>query len=191
MKKIGIFGGAFDPPHLGHMACVVNAINSGLVDEVIIVPSGASRYDKNSMFSPEERYKMLYATIHDSLVGLPVEISRVQIDEILKEGSTYELVSYYKNLFSGSEIKIMIGTELVGDLPTWKNSEKLLKEYSFLVFPRIGFEYKPVEGNFEVLDAADCFCYSYSSRQIRQKIKDGQLVYSAMTPSAVEILKKH
>ena len=186
--KIGIFGGAFDPPHLGHMACVVNALNSKLVEKVIIVPSGSSRYDKTSMFSPEARYQMLIATIGDSLVGLPVEVSRVQIDEIV-EGSTYELAQHFSKTFPDDIIKILICTDLVDALPRWKNANLLIEKYSFIAVPRLGYSAIKTNAKVEFINEKDCFCYSYSSAQVREKLKHQELVFSAMTPSAIKLLE--
>ena len=75
--KIGIFGGSFNPPHLGHKKMIADLILQHILDRVIIVPVG-NYYNKNEMVDFKDRYKMIKLLFKD----MPqVEISKIENTE--------------------------------------------------------------------------------------------------------------
>ena len=137
MKRIALYGGSFDPPHLGHIVTVKNLLNSGEVEEVWLVPTGDDRYDKPPVASSKHRLRMLELVLEHTLRDLPVRIETIQLEEKLKPGSqTINLIEHLKEKYPANEFKFVVGADKIGELPSWVEFERLKEMISFLVVPR-------------------------------------------------------
>ncbi len=137
MKKIALYGGSFDPPHLGHVMTIAAVLNSGMVDEVWLVPTGKHR-DKNHQASPDHRKEMIsivLATMFGSKV--PVYLKTLQIDKPWITSTTLDLLERMNVEHPDHEFNFVVGSDLVKDIPSWANAEKLTKQTKFLVVQRL------------------------------------------------------
>ena len=143
-ERIALYGGAFDPPHNGHLACISLLLNSGRVDRVLVVPSG-DRPDKPEATAAVHRIKMTQLAVATEFSG----DSRVAVSDMQTSGrvgfGTIDVVEYLHSEKPDAELLVVIGPELIGDLPRWKASEALRRNASFLIIPRPG-----VSGSFEL-----------------------------------------
>lgn len=128
--KIGVFGGSFNPPHLGHKQIVESLLSTKLVDKVIIVPVG-NDYQKKDLVDASYRYQMLRMMFEGNN---QVEVSRYEIDR--KHSYTYETLAYLIEVYPNDELYFILGKDNMFELETWKNSELLKRTYSFLVIDR-------------------------------------------------------
>lgn len=133
-KKIGIYGGSFNPPHLGHAMMCLAVLMTQDIDEVWVLPT-ADHADKENLDSMEKRLAMCRHTF-DHLAGtrvLPVE------SFLPKPSYTVNTLRAIKGLRPKAELFFMIGTDLVEDVPKWDNAEGITKYATFLIVPRQGY----------------------------------------------------
>ena len=187
MKKIAIYGGAFDPPHLGHVLSLTNVLNSKLVDEIRLTPSGEGRYDKKPFESTAHRIEMLNLLIKTEFsMNNQIKLELCQVKNKNDPGYTIELLDYLKDLHKDCSFYFIIGEDNLNDLISWKDSERLIKEYHFIVLPRgsnVQTNMK-IGSNFIFLNKGDCISCDVSSTKIRSLIQSNSLT-SGLLPVAV------
>lgn len=138
-KKIALFGGSFNPPHLGHSA-VVQAIE-GIpgIDEIWLMPS-ANRWDKKISVSGPDRLHMLDLMIGDAHKGAAKHI-RAFDHEIRKPdlSTTYGTKAELEKLYPYHEFHFVFGSDIVRDIePRWVEGKELFKTARFILVERPG-----------------------------------------------------
>ncbi len=188
MKRIAVYGGAFDPPHSGHALVIKEVLKSGLVDELWLVPTGDSRYDKQSTASGAQRGEMLMLFLSDLFPNEQrIRLDTVQIDGLLPDCTTYDLLTYYRRQHGEAEFFLVLGAENIARLPTWRHSEKLLKEAKFIFVPRLN---EPVSATppgahlLEVPVQSDA-----SSSAVKMKLVRGETVENLISPQVLNMIK--
>lgn len=189
-KKIGIYGGAFDPPHIGHRFAIEVALNSRKVDEIIVVPSG-SRSDKKYHAADRHRLKMTELMLREYFSSCPVKLSDIEIQHADIRG-TVELINALKTERDNKEIEFyfICGDELISQIPYWRN-QKELKLINFLIISRSenndfngipGFNIDFIKNEKKILG---------SSTDIRKRLKKGTSVLSEVGSSVYDYIKIH
>lgn len=190
MRNIAIFGGAFDPPHIGHLSNISAVLNSALVDEVWLVPSGDIR-DKPSTAKAAHRVKMLELFLQenfkdDSAVRLDIS----QIRDNAPGSFTIDLMTYFRRSHAKDNFFFIIGTELVKDLPQWKETERLKVEVQFLVVPRPGYSFDAQsEYNLTLLPESFLLSSSASSTAIRRLLREKKRTAGFLSPAVLSYVK--
>ena len=162
--KIGLFGGAFNPIHNGHIQVAENAIKKAGLDKVIFIPTGNAPHKKETEISRKDRLNMLLLALEDR------ENMIVSDYELKKETVSYsaDTAEYFKKLYPQDELFFIIGDDSYNQLDSWREPERITKVSTMLVFPREGaFVEKPA-----IL--IDMEKVEISSSQIRDKIKFGK-----------------
>lgn len=194
--RIGIAGGAFDPPHYGHLVLASIALNSGAIDEVWLVPSG-NRPDKVYRVSLEERLELLRLLVES---GVPTDERRVQVSLIEVEEpdiiGTVELFRVLRVRHPGCTFRAIIGSDLVKDLPRWRHAEALRKEVSFVVIPRpqAGGDNSKVAPKgleeFQLEWVSSEFSSMVSSSIVRGVLEEGGSVMGLMPATLIDFIKR-
>lgn len=132
IKKIGIFGGTFDPIHLGHLAIAMEAINEKGLDEVWFVPAGLPNFKRDKDVT--DKYKRLemvkLATqANDKFKVFDYEIRR---DEI---SYTYKTLSYIKKNYQG-DFYLIIGEDSLMTIEDWERADSFLSDTKILACSR-------------------------------------------------------
>lgn len=136
MQRIALFGGSFDPPHLGHTAAINAILNSGLVDEVWLVPAGRNAA-KPLYASAEQRKIMVTGMLNSVFANEPrISIKGYQLNTP-EVATTVDLFERLEEKHPDKEFFFVIGSDLVGDIPGWQRADELMRR-SFLVVPRLG-----------------------------------------------------
>ena len=177
--RIGVFGGTFDPPHLGHMILASEACDQLNLDKVLWVLTASPPHKRIQVVSPVEvRLELLQTALSKAD---EFEISRVDMD---RPGPHYALdtVRLLKEQHTDDEIIYLMGGDSLRDLPIWYESEKFVEECSELgVMRRPGDEI-----NVEIVknsnpDIAKKIRFveapllEISSREIRERISSGRI----------------
>ena len=175
-SRIALFGGSFDPPHLGHKTVIDHLLASGLVDQVWLVPSGVGRYDKKSQASVAERMAMTELFLDEYYHGKPeLRIETCDAEGKIEESATYRLMCYLKQRHPEFSFAVLIGADNIDKLSTWKFPEQLKAEVNFLAVKRIGQSLpRKLPNNVTVLPDLGLALSSVSSSQIRAEIAKGQ-----------------
>jgi len=145
--RIGIFGGTFDPPHVGHLILTAEALEQLALDRLLWVLTPDPPHKRGTIVSPlEARLRMVSAAIE----GNPAfEISRIEIDRPGPQFA-YETVQLLADQFPGDRLYYLIGGDSLRDLPTWRNPQDLLA-----VVAALGVMRRPrTRINFERLEEA-------------------------------------
>lgn len=140
MIKKGIFGGTFDPIHIGHIYIAEEAIWKLGLNKVIIMPSGNPPHKKN-ITEAKLRYDMVSLAIKDRK---QMEVSDYEINK--KEYSyTYETIEYLKEKDEeNTEWYFICGCDCLFDLDKWKNVDRIMKGATMAVFKRSGYSLEEI-----------------------------------------------
>ena len=162
--KIGLFGGAFNPVHNGHMAVARTAVKEMNLDKLIFIPTGHAPHKEETEISREDRYNMLLEAISCE------EKMSVSDYELKSEKVNYsaDTTEYFKSLYPDDEIYFLIGDDSYNQLDSWREPQRITEAATLLVFPREGAEVKKpaVALLMEIVEI--------SSSEIREKIKMGK-----------------
>lgn len=142
-KKIGVFGGTFDPIHTGHLILAEQAREESGLDEIIFMPAKHSPYKVFKRTTPgEDRYKMVALAIEDNET---FKVSDLELNgpEI---SYTVDTLDKLRELHEPDDILYFIcGTDAFMGMSGWKNRERLLDEYRIVVGTRPGYMEKEID----------------------------------------------
>jgi nicotinate-nucleotide adenylyltransferase len=173
-KRIGIFGGAFDPPHFGHLISAQYAAELLVLDKVIFVPSGKHPYKEGSIVASEEQR---FAMTKLAVAGNP--LFEVSASEIVKQGVayTFETLEHVRREYGGATFFLLIGADNVAEFGSWENAEGILELATVAVLDRkfssANVGSSPITKDFIALDTPTI---EISSSEIRSRIKEGKSV---------------
>lgn len=183
--RIALYGGAFDPIHNGHLATIAALLASNQVDKVIVIPSG-DRPDKKVNVSAADRLEMARGAVVEAFPNdNKVEVSDVHA--LAKVGyGTIDLVDHFSKE-PHCEVFVVIGHELLPDLPSWKESARLCAQARFLVVNRPGSSLSalPKGINATLLNAPYQAGVLVSSTTLRTLIAAGFSCAGLLPPSVV------
>ncbi|MBZ9636137.1 nicotinate-nucleotide adenylyltransferase [Clostridium sp. FP1] len=190
MLKKAIFGGTFDPIHIGHIHIAYEALYNLHLDKIIFMPAGNPPHKKNKKITNAQiRYDLVKRAIESEV---DFEISDYEINK--KENSyTYETVELFSRLQRNIEWYFLIGVDSLMELDKWKNVEKILNGCKIVVYNRAGFTAQEVakkklyiEQKFnKKIIYIDMPIINISSTHIRNNIKEGRQV-NYLLPRGVE-----
>ena len=134
MERIGIFGGTFNPVHIGHIQAAKQALTALHLDRVLLIPDHIAPHKELPTGSPtpQQRLDMLRIAVQDC-PGL--EISDI---ELRREGVsyTYLTIQELKRLYPHDQLVLLMGTDMFTSFDSWRNPEEILKNASLGVFCR-------------------------------------------------------
>lgn len=133
MKKIGLFGGTFNPIHIGHINIAKTVYESFSLDELHFIPSKIPPH-KNLWLTPaKDRYEMVKLAVRN-LKGNYF----VSDYEIKKKGVsyTYLTLKHYRKNYPNDQIFFITGTDIFATIQTWNNWERLFDFANFIVINR-------------------------------------------------------
>lgn len=131
--KILLFGGAFDPPHLGHISILQSALLWGDFDKAIIMPTGTPTH-KNSCVAPFEVRKLLAQKAFCPLLPI-VEVSDFEGTN-LEADYTFITLEHLKSIYLDAEIYMLIGQDSLLSLESWVEYKKVIANCKILSFAR-------------------------------------------------------
>jgi nicotinate-nucleotide adenylyltransferase len=144
LARIGIYGGTFDPIHVGHLHVIQQVIEKNLVDQLIVIPAGQPLLRTSApVASAEDRRQMCQLALKD----LPTEVATkvfVNPIEILRTGPSYAIdtVEAIKQTYPEDQIVLIIGQDAAEKLDQWHRIEDLKGLVEFLIIKRPGFSGK-------------------------------------------------
>ena len=178
--KLGLFGGSFDPVHLGHMLVAQAALEELGLDRLFLIPAAQSPFKpERNPTAGQERLRLLRL----ALIGRPW--CEVDDQELRRGGISYTIdtVRDYSTRFPSAELYYLIGADHVTQLPKWREAGELARLARFVVIPRPGQK----EASFPVPfigQTLSGFPLGISSSQIRERIKAGRPI-EPLVPTAV------
>lgn len=136
VKKLGIYGGTFDPIHNGHLRVVVELISRKLVDRIILVPAGSPLLREGAPEADaKSRLEMCKLAVDDLPTGIKENVSVSDI-EINRSGPSYAIDTVIELGKSGEELFWIIGSDAYSKIDKWHRAEELQELVSFIVVDR-------------------------------------------------------
>jgi nicotinate-nucleotide adenylyltransferase len=133
MERIGIYGGTYSPPHIGHMKAAEYAIEALGLDRLLLIPTGVSPHKAMSAGATSaDRLQML------RLSAANMEKAQVSDIEILRQGSSYtvDTLRQLRAENPGAELVLLMGTDMFVSFLNWREPESILSLATLAVFCR-------------------------------------------------------
>lgn len=131
-RLVILFGGTFDPPHVGHLAMAQLALEQTGASEVCLLPAPAPPHKEEQSLSYEVRVKLCEALV----TGHPgLHVSTFERD-MPRPSFTVDTVAELKARYPETRFLFLLGADSLAQLPTWERAEELAKAISFLVAAR-------------------------------------------------------
>ena len=178
--RLGLYGGSFDPIHLGHLFVARAALEELELDRLIFVPAFQSPF-KPGQAALAASWRV--GLVRRALAGCPeYEVSEYEVG---RGGVSYsiETVRHFSEQFGEAKLFYLIGADNVESLPLWKEARALAEKVEFAVIPRPGVQPVPPEG-FRCVPL-EGVPIGVSSSMIRRRISSG-LSVSCYLPAAVD-----
>lgn len=137
--KIGVFGGTFNPPHLGHLAAAKAAVGALGLDKLLIIPAAIPPHKALPEGTPAPEHRLaMAAKLADALL-LPetVEVSSLELD---REGRSYtsDTLAALREQYPDAGLWLLMGTDMFLTLHQWREPEKILRLANICAFGRTG-----------------------------------------------------
>ncbi len=184
-SKIAIFGGSFDPVHLGHVDLAAESKSAIGLDKIIFLPCLKSPHKTDiPTASPDQRLEMLQIATQEHEW---IDVSRWEID---RPSPSYSWLAaeHFINEFPGSEMFWIIGNDQWQKIETWAEPERLSENLTFVVFPREG-QTPESKNNFKSIFID--FRHEASSTSIREHLATDQLASSLLNPQVKEFINQN
>ena len=183
-KRIGIYGGTFNPVHNAHLLAADQVGKTLLLNKVLFMPDMIPPHvDHKEAIDAEDRVNMLQLAIEDNpLFGIEMaEIERGGISY------TYDTMKYLKEKHPDTDYYFIIGGDMVDYLPKWHEIDKLVKLVNFVGVRRPGAQN---DSQYPVI-WVDVPGVDFSSTDIRDRIKQGRSIRYMVPDKVAEYIKEH
>lgn len=196
---IALFGGAFDPPHLGHQQVAVNLVEEKIVDQVWFVPvfqhPWAKELHKEFLTSYDMRVEMLEYLVKDCNEKLertqktPQELRNesygvlcemktvwkpIKIAHFREVSFTYDTLMYFSQKHPEYEFSWIMGSEYLPKFDKFLEMHPKLLDFTFYIYPRMGIPFEPLYPNMKALENMPEV--NISSTQIRKQVKENATI---------------
>ncbi len=141
MSRVGIYGGTFDPIHLGHLHVITQLFEKDLVDQLLVIPAGQPLLRDNApVASAQQRRAMCQLALSDlpSYIAAKVQVNPI---EILRMGPSYAIdtVEAVAQNYPDDSLVLIIGQDAADKLDQWHRIDELRAMVEFLVIGRPGY----------------------------------------------------
>lgn len=190
--RLGLFGGSFDPVHLGHLLLAEYCREQARLDQVVFLPAAVPPHKQDRTLSPaEQRIEMLKLAVagHEQFT-----VSRYEVD---RGGVSYtvETLRHYREQDPEGELFLLVGADMLHDLPRWREAGEICRLAIPVAVRRPGtgdLDYSLLAGLVPP-DRLDLFRQyqvempqiGLSSTDLRRRVAAGQSI-RYQTPRAVE-----
>jgi len=162
LESIALFGGSFDPPHLGHQRLVEEALKVLRIEKLIVVPTFLNPFKSSSYYTPKERLKLTKKLFE------PFE--KVLVDDYeIKEGkatATVQTLRHFQKSYNVSYV--IIGADNIENIDQWREFEYLNAQITWVIARRSGYAIESDKlRDFKILNID----VDISSTQIRNNMK--------------------
>lgn len=194
MARIGLFGGTFNPIHVGHLTIAEEARLSAGLDRVIFIPSGDSYFkDPRQIASREDRLQMTQLACGDAY-----EVSDI---ETRREGPSYTAVTCraFREMYPEDALFLILGADSVLEIDRWRDPGAIFDAVTVLAFTRGGEDAAALRAEAERLrekyrariDIIDVFTLDVSSSDIRRFIAEGHAFRHLVTERVYGYIREH
>ena len=187
MQRLGLFGGSFDPVHLGHLLVAQAAAEELGLERLYFIPAAQSPFKpENQPAHAAERLRLLRLALAGS--------TNCEVDdqEIKRGGVSYTIDTLhdYARRFPQAELLYLIGADNVATLPKWREATELSRLAEFVAIPRPGQPPVSFPPPFRGRMLTG-FPFGVSSSQIRARVKAGLPIDPLVPPPVAEAIRNY
>jgi len=184
VERVGIFGGTFDPAHVGHVAAAAEARAACELDRVLLVPAGDPWQKRDQVHATAaDRYAMVEAATAavDGLEASPLEIDR--------EGPSVTADTLDALCAPQRRLFLILGADAVRNMATWRRLEDTKRLATVVVIERSGEHARPAGAGWTVEHVA-IPRIDISSTELRQRLAAGRPVDGWIPPAVVRVIRE-
>ena len=181
MKRIGLFGGSFDPVHIGHLLVARAACEELALDRLYFIPAA------QSPFKPGRHPAAAAARLRMLRIALAGRDNyEVDSQEVQRGGISYTIdtVREYIRRFNDAQLFYLIGADHVPTLPQWREADNRARLVQFVVIPRPGQALVEAPHPFRIAQLMG-WPLQLSSSEIRARVREGRAI-EHLVPFGVE-----
>lgn len=187
-KRVGLFGGTFDPVHNGHLSIAQSFLQSSFINElwILLTPFPPHKREKNhvSYLKRKEMLELVFAKKKH------VKILTIEND-LPKPSYSFNTISYLKKLHPDLTFLFCIGEDNLSKFHSWKHHEKILKEVELLVAKRPGADHSDVESYIlRKTTFVDHVPVSISSSKVKKVINNRLLLKELIPENVIDFIQK-
>ncbi len=186
--KIALFGGAFDPPHLGHLQVIVNLFENRLADEVWLVPTGTHDFHKLMQPAPI-RLKMLEMLI-DQIPFKHRDKVKIERCELEREGvsHTIDTLNQLSKQYPHDDLYFVIGSDNLQKFHLWDRYQEILEKFPVIVYPRVNY---PMSSTYKsMIPLTGVKQFLASSTEIKKRIIERKSVDDMLPQEILDFIQK-
>lgn len=180
--NIAVFGGAFDPPHVGHQTIARELLQQHLAQEIWFLPVKYHPFAKN-VTSEEHRFAMLQHLVEPGMKINTYELAQSETSY------TYRTLKALSAQYPDHEFSFVIGSDNLQKFDQWDHYQELISEYPFFIYPRQGYSLRPLLSNMQVIEGVEEV--AVSSTQIRQLVSRGEPIAGLVLPAVADYIAQH
>lgn len=187
VRRIGLFGGSFNPVHLGHLLVAQAAREELQLTQIVFVPAAQSPFKPGVELAPAAARLRLLRLALAGWSGCEVDEQ-----EIARGGVSYTIdtVQDYLRRYPGAELFYLVGTDQTALLPKWHQAQELARLVELIIIPRPGapssLPSPPFRGRL-----LRGFPLAVSASQIRQRVKAGLPIELLTLPAVAEAIRNY
>ena len=172
---VAVYGGSFNPPHVGHGMVAAWLLWTRRVDSVLLVPAFAHAFDK--VLRPfEERVALCEALASE--LGPSVSVSRIE-GELPSPSYTIETLEHLSEQLPENRLRLVVGADVLEQTHLWRDWDRILERFMPIVVGRGG--YPPVDGTPTFPEV--------SSSDIRRRLAGGQPIEHLVPGRVLDLLE--
>lgn len=185
-RRIGVYGGTFDPPHLGHIHAAEAVVEACSLDEVLLIPTGDS-YHKEDFSPVADRLAMTELAV----AGHPLlSVSRVDID---RDGPTYtvDTLADLRSEYPDAELFFILGIDAYAGMSSWKDSELIASMAQLIVLDRpdsVSVAEVSLEPGVNLVEIA---ALPISATECRARVSEGKPLQGYVAPEVEQYIEEH
>lgn len=169
--KIGIFGGAFDPIHLGHKRIIEEACSLLDLDKLLVIPTKHNPWKDTSVASDNQRVEMINITMRDCKKCI---VSTIELDSDDEKNYTINTIYRLKDIYPDDDLYFIMGMDQASKFHLWKDANKIADLVQLVAFYREGYEVNDnlIRFNFKLIETTASNESSTSFRQGNKEVVD-------------------
>ena len=183
--RLGILGGSFDPPHVGHLLAASDAFDALELDRLVFIPAGRQPFKHRNIVAPSaDRLAMLRLTVNDDV--------RFDVDpmELGREGLSYtvDTLTTLAERDSVAERFLLVGADIATQIASWRQPERIAELAQVVILARPGAPEAPLSLGIAGARPAQRLAsrlVDVSSTEIRERVRAGRPIRGFVT-DAVE-----
>lgn len=191
VARIGLLGGTFDPPHMGHLWLAEAARDQLMLDEVLFLPVGQPPHKQDRKITAVfHRLTMLQKTISGNAA---FTIDKTDMNRPPPH-TTVTLIPRIQNAYAQAKLWLIIGADSLADLPEWVEPKKIINQCRLAVLPRPGIDIDwlaletAVPGVTQVVDMLEGPSINISATELRQWAQRGRSLHYLVETAVLEYI---